>query len=299
MRYLRKRYRILSLDELIREMAEPGQLEPAVAITFDDGYRDLFAQAFPILQAYQVPATIFLTVGSIETGEVAWYDRVFLALKVAPGVALDLVLDRPRRFPLSSTSSRMHAAVEIIGHLRSLSPARRMDCCAALESQVKLPAGDLADRMLTWKQVRTMHRAGVSFGSHTMSHPVVGRLTPAEMSWELLESKRILEEKLESPVRDFAFPFGKLVECGDTAAEMLAQGGYRSAATTEWGLNTPSTDPFLLRRVSIGEERSLAMFAFQLNRLILRADSEPPSETSVTSPGAGKYPAAGPQRARR
>lgn len=270
MRYLRKRYRIISLDQLIQEMNHPERLDPAVSITFDDGYRDLFTEAFPVLQEYRVPATIFLTVGCIETGEVAWYDRVFLALQIAPGDALDLMLDGPRRFALSSGASRIRAAVEIITYLRSVSRSCREQCCAALERQVPLPASELRDRMLSWEQVRTMDRAGISFGSHTMSHPVLSRQTPREMETELLESKRILEQRLGHPVESFAFPFGKREECGGTAREILERGGYRSAVTTEWGLNTPHSDPLQLNRVSIGDERCLAMFAFQLNRLFLR-----------------------------
>src|SRR5262249_31711791 len=85
MRFLRKNYRLVSMQELILELLEGATTEPAVAVTFDDGYRDLYSEAFPILAKYQIPATIYLTVGSIDTGEVAWYDRIFLALQVVPG----------------------------------------------------------------------------------------------------------------------------------------------------------------------------------------------------------------------
>jgi peptidoglycan/xylan/chitin deacetylase (PgdA/CDA1 family) len=274
MRYLRKYYRIISLDQLILEMARPKSLEPAVAVTFDDGYRGLYNEALPILQAYQVPSTVFLTVGSIESGRVAWYDRIFLALRFAPGDSLELVLDRPRRFFLNSPVARMNAAVEIISSLRTLPPEHREQCCAALENNIKLPEDQLRDRMLTWDQIRTMLRAGVSFGSHTMGHPVMSRLSHAQMEWEIFESKRILENRLEVPVRHFAFPFGKRDECGQASAVILASAGYQSAVTTEWGLNSLGTDPFQLRRVQIGEIGSLAMFAFQLNRLFLHTDLE-------------------------
>jgi peptidoglycan/xylan/chitin deacetylase (PgdA/CDA1 family) len=275
MRYLRKSYRILSLDEMVLEMANPGSSEPAVIVTFDDGYRGLFTEAFPILQKYRIPATIFLTVDAIETGNVAWYDRIFLALKVAPGNSLQLELDRPVHFSFTSSEARMQAAVEIISHLRGVSPELRERCCADLESKVRLPEDDLRDRMLTWDQIRTMFRGGVSFGSHTMTHPVVSRLSRAVLEWEILESRRILEDRLQSPVRHFAFPFGKEEECGEAAIAALARAGFRSAATTEWGLNTPSTDPFRLRRVQIGERGSQAVSAFQLAKLFLLSKPEP------------------------
>jgi peptidoglycan/xylan/chitin deacetylase (PgdA/CDA1 family) len=127
--------------------------------------------------------------------------------------------------------------------------------------------------MLTWDQIRTMSRAGIQFGAHTMSHPVVSRLSEAELHWELLEAKKILQERLDEPVHHFAFPFGKLEECGARAFPILSAAGYRSAATTEWGLNSPGANPYYLRRVQIGEMGTLARFAFELHRLFLNGDS--------------------------
>jgi peptidoglycan/xylan/chitin deacetylase (PgdA/CDA1 family) len=268
-RYLRKSYRILSLDELVREMANPADRHPAVAVTFDDGYRGLFTEAFPVLQEYKIPATIFLTIDCIETGEVAWYDRVFLALQAVAGNTLELDLNGSVRFDLNGLETRIRTAAAIISKLRTFSPDLRRQCCADLERKVTLPKDELRDRMLTWDQVRTMHRAGIDFGSHTMTHPVVSRLSCEEMKQELIESKAILEERLNVPVRHFAFPFGKSDECGEVATSMLAKAGYHSAGTTEWGLNGPGDDPFQLRRVQIGELGSQARFAWQLAKLFL------------------------------
>lgn len=273
-RYLRSRYRVISLEQMIEEMSHPEEVLPAVAITFDDGYRDLFTCALPILQAYRVPATVFLTAGCIETGEVAWYDRVFLALRVAPGNVLELVLDGPRRFVLPSESARMDAAVEIIRYLRGLSCVRRHELCAALERQVPLPADQLRDRMLSWEQIRAMDSAGISFGSHTISHPVVSRLTQTELERELVESKRMIEHRVGHAVDSFAFPFGKREDYGALPRQLLLSAGYQSAVTTEWGINTSRSDPLELNRVSVGEYWPLAMFAFQLNRLFLCVPSE-------------------------
>ncbi len=267
MRFLRKRYRVVSLEQLCRELEDPQSAGQAVAVTFDDGYRDVYTQAFPILERYAIPATVFVTVAAVESGEVSWYDRVFLALQVFPGEKLEIELDEPRRFELTSPEVRLRAATEIVSRLRKLTDARRQECCAVLEKRVALPADALADRMLTWEQIRRMQRAGISFGSHTMTHPVVSRLEPTEVERELRESKRILEERLDRPVTDFAYPFGQPADCGTDSTPLLARCGYRSAATTTKGINAPGADLYRLRRVQFADERSLAMFAFKLNRL--------------------------------
>jgi peptidoglycan/xylan/chitin deacetylase (PgdA/CDA1 family) len=156
-----------------------------------------------------------------------------------------------------------------------------------LEKRVTMPPAALSNRMLTWEQVREMQQAGIYFGSHTMTHLVVSRLTPALLETELRESKRVLEERLGTPVLDFAYPFGQPADCGTSATPTLVRWGYRSAATTSQGANLQGGNRYALRRVQIGEDTSLAMFAFRLNQFFLRD-----TDANSGEHAAGFFPAA-------
>jgi len=285
MRFLRENYRVASLDEACRELSSDAKSEPGVVITFDDGYCSAYTVAFPILQKYRLPATIYLTFDSVETGQVAWYDRVFLAIAVAPSGELQLDLEGSWRFQLNSPEDRLRAALEVIAHLRTLPNAMRCERCLILEKKIGLPQNSLSNRILTWEQIHIMQQAGIAFGSHTLSHPVVNQLAPAELERELADSKRLLEEKLGVPVKDFAFPFGKAADCGAAAVEMLSRCGYRSAVTTVPGVNTPRVNPFEIRRLQVGSDGSLARFAFDLGRAFLRAEELHP----LSLPPAGSF----------
>jgi len=286
MRFLRKSYRVLSLADACKELQSPAGGEPAVVVTFDDGYSDLFTQAMASLRRYGIPATVYLTAGAIESGEVAWYDRIFLLLKHVPGNVFECGLGTggDRRFSLTDGASRFAAALEIISVLRTLPDDQRRRRCSELEAGIPLPAAELENRMLTWDQIRIMQAAGVSFGCHTMTHPVVSGLTSEGMYRELVQSKQLLEQRIATPVADFAFPFGKPADCGQDTKSVLRNAGYRSAVTTNNGVNVPGTDLYALHRVSCCEERSLATFAFLLNWCFLQADIE--SAGGVQSDGA-------------
>jgi peptidoglycan/xylan/chitin deacetylase (PgdA/CDA1 family) len=281
MRYLHRRYRIVSLDELCNEMQHRASRDHAVAVTFDDGYRDLYTYALPVLKKCNIPATIFLPVACIETGQVPWYDRIFLAMKVFPRNNLEVLLDRLRKFTLASLEARIQAGTEIVQYLRTIPDDRRKDFCRNLEGQVVLPSEELSDRMLTWDQIRTMRAAGVTFGSHTMTHPVVNQLNETHLESELRESKEILEARLRTQVRHFAFPFGQPKDCGTAALPVLVRCGYTSAATTVEGINRSGENLFALRRVQTGEERFLPMFALRLKALFLSAGS---ADSAIASP---------------
>ena len=297
MRFLKSNYRVLSLDDVCRELTNPTSSEPGIAITFDDGYRDLYQHAFPVLRKYQIPATIYLIAQSMESGTVGWYDRVFLALQMLPNGKLDIELDSARRYQLSSPLSRFEAALQIIGHLRSLPNFQRKECCADLENRVELPPAEIRARILDWEQVRIMQDEGVTFGSHTFSHPVVSRLSPAELPLELIDSKRELEAGLSRAVRHFAFPFGRAEEVSSEAMDVLTQSQFTSAVTTIPGVNLPSANPFALRRVQIGEEHDLPMFAHTLNESFLMGDEkgikqvrQSPSLRLANVPSVDSYP---------
>ncbi len=281
MRFLSAHYRILPLERLLNEMGDSSAKTQGVALTFDDGYRGLYNEALPILTQYKIPATVYLTAGAIESGDPAWYDKIFLTLLVYPRDFLEIQLDSPRRFALPSKQARLAAAVEIVSKLRRVSDAERRARCVELENQVALPADGLADRMLNWNQVREMQRNGIEFGAHTMTHPALTRLEPQEAERELRESKQLIEERLQTPVQDFAYPFGQPWDCSPELEQVIARCGFRSAVTTSWGINRTGANPFGLRRPQIGQEGSLSLYAFQMNQLFLR-DEEPQGSDSFS-----------------
>lgn len=271
--YLRNHYRIVSLSQLCDELQEDRQVKPTLAVTFDDGYRDLYTYAFPVLQQYGIPATIYLIGQCMETGEVPWYDKIFVMLSVASEGSLELEIGSARRFELSSAAKRAQSAWEIVSYLRALPDHKRREWCSNFERQFRLPTKELQGRMLDWGQVRTMQRAGIQFGAHTMTHPSVSRLEPAAFPNELGLTKQRLESKLGVPVDHFAYPFGKSADCSLAAEEFLRLCKYRSAATTIEGVNLSGTNCFRLRRLQVGEESSLGTFAFNLSQIFLEMPS--------------------------
>lgn len=258
--YLKRNYPVVSMSELLS-----GSHRQAVLLTFDDGYAGFYDHAFPILKHHQVPALVYLIADCVESGRPPWYERLFELLKRAPDGPFELELDGRRRFQLATSEDRLRLASKIVLHLRCWPDPRRREFCLALEERLG-PAPHGANPMLTPAQILEMKRAGIGFGGHTMSHPVLARLHPDHYREELLESKTLLEELLRLEVQDFSFPFGRESECPDLGDRLRAY-GYRSAVTGNWGLNTTSTDPFRLKRVGLGDHGELPLFAHKLNRL--------------------------------
>jgi peptidoglycan/xylan/chitin deacetylase (PgdA/CDA1 family) len=102
-------------------------------------------------------------------------------------------------------------------------------------------------------QIREMHAANITIGSHTLTHPKLPECGPDEMSREFAESKTRLEDILSHPVQHFAYPYGLY---NDTVRTLVKQTGYLSACSTRSGFNNEETDPYELRRIEVfGSDR--------------------------------------------
>jgi peptidoglycan/xylan/chitin deacetylase (PgdA/CDA1 family)/CelD/BcsL family acetyltransferase involved in cellulose biosynthesis len=264
-RIVARHYRVVSLREGMRRLAEGGPAEPVVAITFDDGYADNCTEALPILQRYGAPATIFLTTGSVDSREPMWFEVLAVALKKTDLSHIDVELDVPRRFLLRTQAERLAANGTIFAHLRMLSDSDR---CAQLAEILRRlsaeSAPELRGRMLTWDQVRHMRSFGIDFGGHTVTHPFVSRLTPEQALWEIAECKHRIEQETQADTVHFAYPNGRESDFQAWNKEIVAAAGYKAAVSTLWGVNHPGIDRMELRRGQPWED-GLPLFAAKLD----------------------------------
>lgn len=260
MRFVSRHYKVVPLSELLTHLQE-GSPGIVVAITFDDGYRDNYQNAFPILQRYRLPATVFLTTGAIDSGEPLWFEQLTQALKTTAQEFIDLEIDIPRRFWTRTKAERIESNQQIFQLLRFLPDRERTDWLPKILCQLGISGeGERNHKMLTWDQIRTMKAGGVGFGGHTVTHPFLSTLTYEQAAWEMQECKRRIEEELQFPVEHFAYPNGRDEDLSEWNKELLSSAGYRAAVTTKWGVNYQWTDRLELRRGGPWEE-SAALFA--------------------------------------
>jgi peptidoglycan/xylan/chitin deacetylase (PgdA/CDA1 family) len=251
------RYRPISLTTLLDYLEGRTELAgDSIAITFDDGYRDNFTTAFPILREFGVPATIFLTTGLIDSQEAPWWDRVGNAIaRLAPSRAPQACPDPRipactwRQVRAAARGSRRRGLVRatgIVESLKSLGGCQRDQIVAALEGIAD--CGGDNSLMLTWEMVRQMRGELISFGSHTVNHPVLSHVDPAEARRELRESKQRIESLLGEEVPFFAYPNGAATDFNLQTINLVREAGFKLALTTVSGTNDRRVNPWALNR---------------------------------------------------
>jgi peptidoglycan/xylan/chitin deacetylase (PgdA/CDA1 family) len=250
MRFVCSRYSVYPLPYLVDELVQ-GNIDPrAIAITFDDGYQDLYYFALPILKKMKIPATVFLTTGLIGTTQQLWFDRVLSLLEhCRHGVIHAEIGDRLFSLPAESITDKMTSALEFLQVLKQVPPAVRDPLLDDLEKKYHTTGAAVSRRrLLTWEQIKTMRRHDVTFGAHTVHHNILTTLNRAEMENEIVGSRLAIENALQEPIDLFAYPNGKANDIDATAKAVLRENHFKAAVSTIRGFNTLSTDLFELRR---------------------------------------------------
>ena len=249
MEQIHRYFNVLPLEELVERMDRRDVPDRAVAITFDDGYKDNFTNAFPVLEQLGLPATIFLTTGAIGSGEWLWHDQVFGAFH---GTNVNEVIIEGRLYLLRTLGEKKTALNALLQLLRQLYPAERDKLIQNVIAQL-----DLGDQLyfesdkLSWDEVKLMSKNKITFGAHTVTHPILSCMSLEAASQEIMDSKRAIEQQIDSPVRLFAYPNGSRKDFNQSIKDFLQAQEFLCAVTTIWGTNDRGTNLFELKRVNV------------------------------------------------
>lgn len=256
LRFLRKHFEPVGLGELVDRVAAGSITGREVAVTFDDGVRNHFKVAWPLLRARQVPATFFVCPGLIESGDWLW--RTELRMRLAS-------LSDAVRGQVAREAGCPAQAVEAIMEWTKKLP---MDERVAFQRDIGRrapefsPPAEQVDRHapLTWEQLRQMDERLITIGSHTDTHPILTTLTDPLLQGEILGSRRALEQKLDRCVDLFSYPNG----ANNAEVVNMVRRHYRAAVTTH--MDCVSVDEDICRLPRIPGDGSRAMFTRRLHR---------------------------------
>lgn len=245
MEALKRFFNVLPLPEAVERLASGRLPARAAAVTFDDGYKDNLTVALPVLQRYEIPATVFVATGFLDGGRM-WNDTVVESVHGAEGT-LDLADLGLGTFHLESDVSRVQAVSGLLRQLKYLPHGQRVAMADKIgeRSSATLPN----DLMLSSDEVRRLHAAGIEIGGHTVTHPILSLLEDRMAYREIAENRERLTEITRTPVRVFAYPNGRpKQDYAPAHVTMVKECGYSCAVSTAVGVSTRGTDLYQIPR---------------------------------------------------
>jgi peptidoglycan/xylan/chitin deacetylase (PgdA/CDA1 family) len=275
LRYLTSHFRVRRLADVVAALQEGRPLEPrTVVLTVDDGYADFVEHAYPLLQRYAVPATLFVVSDFLQRNCWLWFDRLHYILNATRAPRLDVHIDGARIRAELSSPDRRERAWSALGELcMRMTTAGRAFVADELEQvlEVQVPAVATSDyRAMTWAEASRLDGGLIDIGSHTCSHPVLSQCTAEEIEHELRESKRVIEARLLRPVAAFAYPHGEPADYDGRAMQAAQAAGYACATVAHGEPLRDGADLFRLERLSAAADPT--QFRSTINGLELLAN---------------------------
>ncbi len=232
-------------------------------ITFDDGYRDNYEAAFPILKAHGVPATFFLSTGFLDRPRLSWWDEIaWMArtskcscVEAGPWLQAPVMFDEPQRERAIRTL--LWRYLKVPGE----ATAAYLDCLAEATGSGRYPVVEAQDTWMTWDMVREMRAAGMCFGGHTVNHPVLAQLPREQQEQEIAGCRARFEAELGEPMTCFSYPIGQPQSFNEDTRACLQTQGVRYAFSYYGGYTPPGAyDPYDLPRAQIESYFTRSMF---------------------------------------
>ena len=244
---------IVNLDEALRRVAEPAD-RPFVALTFDDGYRDLIEHALPILERHQAPFTAYVTTGFADRTARLWWLELEEAIRASDCIDLQIA-GEPLHLAAGSDEEKAAAFHALYWLLRSGPEDQLLEAIATQARRAGIVSAALTERLcLDWDAIRALARHPLcTIGAHTLTHPMLAKHPDDVARAEMDDSRRRIEEEIGLPVRHFAYPVGDPTSAGPRDFAIAAELGFASAVTTRPGMIFPEhrSAPTALPRLSL------------------------------------------------
>jgi peptidoglycan/xylan/chitin deacetylase (PgdA/CDA1 family) len=274
--YLKRNYRTMALDELVQGLRSGKLPDNAVAITFDDGYRDNLVHAKPLLAHYGLSATLFLATGWVGSSVPFWWDELaewtLLSrqavdrTEMIEGKSFHLRWDEPETSASGSTwhasceprSARQKAYLALWRELRAASLEERARVMASLRGTFQ-GTHDPLSLPMGGAEIQELIRDGlVTIGAHTVHHQALTGLSMEECRKEVAGSAEHCRRLTGMEVYSFAYPYGVMNE---QVRQLVAETGFVSACSTRSAhLDVDLQDMYAMPRLAV-QNRSIAQFA--------------------------------------
>jgi len=245
---IKRLFNVIDLEEAIIQLKENRLPKRTIAITFDDGYRDNYTTALPILKKYDLTATFFLISSAIQNDQWLWHDLIIEGIRALKTATIDLSSLGLQQYPISNDNEKLVATQEILRHIKYLPEPQLKQFINDFKSLTSI--SNNTRFMMSTSEVRELSNEGMGIGSHAVEHYILTTQTPSASRSNIIESKKSIEAMINKPVVLYAYPNGKEKDFNAEHESIIKSTGYLAAFTTCYDKISLSCNDYALPRVS-------------------------------------------------
>ena len=260
-KYLQKYFKIFSLEKLINFLKNSKisnkEYKNIAVITFDDGYKDNYIYAYPILKSNRIPATIFLTTDYIGKDKLFWWDKVGYIIYNSKNGKINIL--NIGEYLLNNNNEKRKCIFILLEKLKKFPDKLKNKYIFILQNMcnVKIPSGLGEKMVLSWDEIHEMNDNGIYFGAHTKTHPILTNENLKEAEKEIVDSKKTIEDHLKIKIRSFSYPNGSF---NNEVIQLVKNCGFDCAVATNQSLINKYNINDIYNLPRIGASGSFSLF---------------------------------------
>lgn len=271
MLFVAENYTAITFNDFIRWQRGEGQIpENSIILTFDDGFRDNYHHAIPILQKLGLKSTFFIIGQPVISKDAPWLHAMYELVDQNPLTELtDALRGSCDVFPDFEISSKAQIVRWIREDFHSGHTSRidRHTLLRVLHEALYGSTRVDTQLFMTADQISAIHKLGFEIGCHSMAHEYLSRLTDTELHADIENSCEVITSVIQEKPRVFCYPFGHSESWNDRSVSSLKMHGFDCACSTRSGVNDKETDPFALRRIDVSGDIDFSTFVFRISGL--------------------------------
>jgi peptidoglycan/xylan/chitin deacetylase (PgdA/CDA1 family) len=251
----RKYYQVIPLRNLVAGLQDDEKLPPrALAITFDDGYRNNLQYAVPALKEYGLAATFFLTTDFLDGTDELWWLPVKRYVMMCQRQGNTCDVSNLGKFSVVSKAESGRSYQKILAKLKELPEQQRKKIVETMRNELSETSYLLNDvyKAMTWSDAKNIINAGMEVGAHSVSHTILAQESEEKIKQEVLDSVGRIKEELNMETIPFSYPDGQKKNCRQSIKTIVQQTGCYTGLMNFSGVNRKGDDLFELRRFPVG-----------------------------------------------
>lgn len=271
LQYLKKNFQIISLQELVSDLKSRIVRKKSLVITFDDGYFDNYVNALPLLEKYEIPATIFVSSDYVNTDKLFWWDELEQIILRGKSIedSLTLKINASECSWTEISENKLNVFNEVHKLLKSSSEEQRLIAMASLREQFDTNSIVTEYRALTKAELlRLSNSPLIEIGAHTATHCVLSNETRERQMHELVESKKALEQIIKKEIFSFSYPFGSENDISIFTPQFVESAGFNCAVANIQNFTDKHSELYKIPRILI-RNWDIEMLKKELDELFL------------------------------
>lgn len=257
MKYIRNKCSPISIDEYLFYCENKTDLPPnSVVVSFDDGFKNNYSVAAPILDEFQIPAVFYISSGVVNTNMMFWVDVLEDCINLTKKPYINVYLNEKVEFFIDTYEQKIAALNSIKAYCKT---RPYFDTRRVLEDiQVATgitPQVDHAEnyKKITWDELKVMNDNSLFvIGGHSLYHNILSQLDANMLDKEIRSSLDLLEINLQTSIYHYSYPEGQKNHYNSSVINVLKKYGVVCSPSAVPGLNPIDTDPFHLKRIMVG-----------------------------------------------